>query len=72
MENPLAIQKKPFMSTTRAMEVARVSRPTMITWCERYKIGVLVGGKWRIDPEKLETLLKGTDHAKRRKATEKE
>ncbi len=64
--NPLAIQKL-FITTTQAMEVACVSRPTIITWCQRYKIGVLVGGQWRIDPNKLKELLEGLKHARQRK-----
>lgn len=41
------------------MERAAVSLPTIIKWCRKYKIGIKVGGSWRIDPEKLEHFLKG-------------
>lgn len=50
---------KHFLSTSIAMERAAVSLPTIIKWCRKYKIGIKVGGSWRIDPEKLERFLKG-------------
>jgi hypothetical protein len=37
-------------------------RPTVATihnWSRKYKIGIKVGGQWRIDKEKLENFLKG-------------
>lgn len=50
---------KHFLSTSIAIKRAEVSLPTIIKWCRKYKIGVKVGGSWRIDPEKLERFLTG-------------
>ena len=37
----------------------RFSKPTMINWCKQYKIGVKVGGKWYVHPQKLALLVSG-------------
>jgi hypothetical protein len=37
----------------------KVSGTTIRTWCERYGIGKKMGGRYRIDINKLSLLLKG-------------
>lgn len=36
-----------------------VTRPSIIAWIKKYKIGVKVGGRYHIDPRKLALLLQG-------------
>lgn len=36
-----------------------VSLPTMIAWVEKYKLGRRLGGRWKIDKEKLTKFLEG-------------
>jgi len=52
------------IGTIRAIKMAKkagvdTTRPTIVNWCIRYKIGKKIAGRWVIDPEKLKTLLKG-------------
>lgn len=48
-----------YVSITEAMERLnfRVSRPTIISWCRKYGIGHLIGGKYVIDFEMLNNLV---------------
>lgn len=40
--------------------ISQISLPTLINWIQNYKIGKKVGGRWRIDKQKLiEMLEKG-------------
>lgn len=48
-----------FINVTPAMEIAGVSRPTMIKWCTEMRIGLKVAGRWLVDKEKLLEVLKG-------------
>jgi hypothetical protein len=53
-------KKREYWSTTKAIEKAavvgiEVSLPTLIKWCQEYKLGFQLGGKggkWYILPEK--------------------
>ena len=36
-----------------------VTDQTIRYWCKTYKIGVKVGGRWRVDAEKLKGMVKG-------------
>ena len=49
------------ISTTDALEILNggVTLPTLIKWCRDYHIGKKIGGRWYVDPKKLELLLKG-------------
>lgn len=51
------------ISPMEAAKIVGVSKPTVITWCEKYRIGIKVGGRWKVDPKKLELLLKGSMHS---------
>lgn len=47
-------------ATSRAAEAGvPVSRTTLRNWCSAYGIGRRVGGRWYVDPEKLDALLAG-------------
>ncbi len=48
-----------YITTTIAARRADVTTVTVITWCEHYGIGKKIGGRWRVDPEKLQKLLEG-------------
>lgn len=43
-----------------AADIAGVTRATIINWIRVYGIGWRVGGQWRVDREKLEKVLNGT------------
>ena len=43
----------------RAAARAGVTPKTIIEWASRYGLGNKVGGRWRIDLDRLETLIKG-------------
>lgn len=36
-----------------------VLKQTLINWCKQYPIGVKVGGRWYVNPDKLSLLLQG-------------
>lgn len=42
-----------------------VPLPTLIRWCNHYGIGKKVGGRWYVDPQKLNLLLQGESKAMR-------
>jgi hypothetical protein len=48
-----------FISIPVASKLTGVTKVTIITWCKKYKIGRKVGGRWKVDPDKLTLLLKG-------------
>jgi hypothetical protein len=54
MENP------GFITPLEAAKRACIAAPSTIRyWCERYGIGRKVAGRWRIDPVRLDALLRG-------------
>ncbi len=51
------------MTTEEAMIEAKkkrvsITRPTVITWIEKYKLGSKLGGRWYIDRKKYMDFLK--------------
>ena len=50
-----------YISMPEALEIYehKITKWTMIAWCKKYGIGIKVGGRWKIDPDKLALLLKG-------------
>lgn len=48
-----------FISTIKAAELAFVTKPTIIAWCEKYGIGRKRVGRWVVDKNKLNQLLDG-------------
>jgi len=51
------MEDQKYMSTTEAMEVASVSRITIIDWCHKYGIGDKIVGRWRVDKKKFMELI---------------
>lgn len=51
-------KNKKYLTTTEAIPIAGVTKVTLINWCKEYKIGKKVVGRWRIDPAKLQRILK--------------
>lgn len=49
------------ISLPEALEIYehKISKWTMVRWAKKYKIGIKVGGRWKIDPDKLALLIKG-------------
>ncbi|MCP4648725.1 MAG: hypothetical protein GY853_01415 [PVC group bacterium] len=56
-----AFETEDAISVTEAMREAGVSRPTLIAWARKYKIGIqrVERGTWIIFPDKLALLLRG-------------
>lgn len=52
-------KKQKLILTEAAVKRAGVSKTTIYTWCEKYRIGFKVGGRWRIYSDKLNKFLKG-------------
>lgn len=48
-----------FISTTDAAAEAQVDTSTIRRWCQQLKIGIKVGGRWRISVSKLQLVLDG-------------
>ena len=48
-----------FITTRQAKDRAGVTMATIENWCKRYSIGIKVGGTYRVDPDKLDSLLRG-------------
>ena len=57
-----------FMTTRQAMSRAGVTMATIENWCKRYSIGIKVGGTYRVDPDKLERLLRGEQNEKNKQS----
>lgn len=59
-----------YLTTTTAITLAAnlgvsVTRPTVVSWCKKYKLGFRLGkkGRWQIDKSKFTNFIKGTgDH----------
>jgi len=47
------------ISVREAAEIVGTTMVTIRTWCEVYHIGVKVGGRYRVYPNKLNLLLQG-------------
>jgi len=62
---------KNFISTTEAMKIASTSRPCIIKWCRDFDVGAKVGGRWRVNKEKLFKFLKGEHTIVRKKEKSK-
>lgn len=61
-----------YVSTHHAASIANVSLVTIRNWLNRYGIGMKVAGRWKVDFDKLQVLLKGgipgEENAKGKKA----
>lgn len=55
-------ENKYLLSTAEAAKIAEVTRQTTVNWCREYGIGIMVGGRWRIDPRELRKIMDGTMH----------
>ena len=53
------VNDKKYISTVKAAELAFVTKPTIIAWCEKYGIGRKRVGRWIVDVKKLNLLLAG-------------
>lgn len=57
--------KDRFIETNIAARRANTSRQTIINWCKKYDnlygLGVKRGGRWKIDPDKLQLLINGNE-----------
>lgn len=56
------MQNKNLVGTTEALNITeqifrRVTLPTMISWCQRYKLGLKIGGQWFVDEKRLKEFL---------------
>ena len=52
-----------FITMLDALKIyPKISKWTMIRWCRVYKIGIKVGGRWMVDPDKLALLISGKLH----------
>lgn len=49
-----------YITVTEAARMTEVSVVTIRTWCEKYDIGKKIGGRWKVDPQKLALLLQGS------------
>lgn len=58
---PMWAQSGRFVDTATAMEIAGVSRQTIVNWCVRYRLGERVAGSWRIERAKLQEVLRGME-----------
>ena len=56
-----AIERK-WMTPDEAARLAETTARTMTDWCERYRLGRKIGGRWRISPDLLAVFLKGAGH----------
>lgn len=53
------VDKLQLMTTPEASDQADVSTTTIITWCRKYGIGVKIGGRWHVYPDKFKKILSG-------------
>lgn len=57
-------KKKVMLSTAEAIEVIQqlsemeVTLPTLLAWTQKHKLGKKLGGRWRINRQKLENFIK--------------
>lgn len=64
----MELKKKKYLSTTLAMKLLKakgfgqVTRATVISWIDKYKLGIKIGGSWRIDAVKFDVFLKKGTH----------
>jgi hypothetical protein len=47
------------ITVSQAVKATGITRMTIITWCKKYEVGIKVGGRWYINPDKLALLLRG-------------
>jgi len=61
----MKVQKKEgWINTNQAMEIVKqhgvsCTRTSFLTWNKKYLLGKKVGGRWYIDPIRLEKFLEG-------------
>lgn len=60
MNNPEYIDTNAALDIIKNGGISPVSLPTLINWIRNYKIGKKIGGRWRVNKQKLiEMLQKG-------------
>lgn len=62
------VDKTIWIDTNEAMELASqngapISRQTVINWVSEYDLGRKIGGRWRVDKNRLMNFLQGEKHA---------
>lgn len=54
-----------WITTQEAARRADTSLRSMTDWCERYRLGRKVGGRWRINPDTLADFIGGVANESR-------
>jgi len=60
--------KTDFINTNQAMKIIRehdiaCTRPSLLSWVEKYHLGKKIAGRWYIDKKRLYKFLKGEVNA---------
>jgi hypothetical protein len=68
IEMPTPIQKDPlpqrdWLTVPESAVIAEVSERTIRAWCLDHRIGIMVGGRWRVSRAALNLLLAGDRQA---------
>jgi excisionase family DNA binding protein len=63
-EMPTPIHKDPlpqrdWLTVPEAAAIAEVSERTIRAWCRDHRIGIMVGGRWRVSRASLNLILAG-------------
>lgn len=53
-------EKNDYITPEEASVIAEVSSATIRTWCDIYGIGIKVGGRWKVFPDRLEKFMQGS------------
>ena len=48
-----------YISASEAVKLTGITKPTLISWADKYHIGRKIGGRWYLHQEKLANLLRG-------------
>ena len=62
MQTMTTNNERKWMTPDEAARLAETTARTMTGWCERYRLGRKIGGRWRISPDLLAAFLTGTAH----------
>jgi hypothetical protein len=66
---PKEVEKEKMLTTTKAMKILRdkgvgkITRATLISWIEKYDLGIKIGGSWRLNEVKFQRFLKKGTHS---------
>jgi len=47
------------ITAPQAAKATSFSKPTIIEWCRKYHIGMKVGGRWYVNVDKLNLIIRG-------------